>query len=467
MNRSAVFLIIALVVSISSCKKKNLTGPDPNPDPIELTDSPVPYIIIDTGGKAIQDEPKIEASMRIIIENIQIFSSDIGIELRGSTSRRLFEKLSYGFETWDSDGSDVDVSINGLPEEEDWILYGPYSDKTLFRNMLVFDLAREMGEYASRGFFAELELNDEYQGVYILMEKIKRDNNRLDIANLRPVENEGIDLTGGYILKIDKTSGDNDNSDWSGDEEYTENVGFRSEYGAFLTELTYEPFGPKQGEETYYLYEDPSESDITTQQKEYIKQFISNFETAVFNDDFSTAYSDYINIDSFVDHFLLNEISANPDAYRLSTYLHKDREGKLNMGPIWDFNIGLGNDGRSITDGWIYQYNGNYPEDLWLVPFYWEKLMDDATFKQVVKSRWNELKNSTFKEENLYAKIDAYIAELDAGDAINRNYKKWDVLGEELVFNSFIGETYEDEIVYLKKWITDRINWMDSEIQKF
>ena len=465
MKRSALLVISALLTLSLACKKSGTTGQEPGP--IGLTESPVPYIIISTDGTEIPDEPKIEASMRVITDNIQVFSGDIGIEVRGSTSRRLFEKLSFGFETWDSNGDDIDVTINGLPEEEDWILYGPYSDKTFFRNMLAYDLAREIGEYASRGFFAELEINDEYQGVYVLMEKIKRDDNRLDLANLRPSENEGVDLTGGYILKIDKTSGDTDNEDWGGDEEYTEALGFRSDYGAFWTELTYAPYGPKQGEETYYLYEDPDATDITPQQKAYIQQYIDGFETAIFNDDFNGAYQNYININSFVDHFLLNELSGNPDAYRLSTYLHKDKEDKLNMGPIWDFNIAFGNDGRSSTDVWIYLYNENYPQDLWLVPFYWEKLLQDETFQQAVKTRWNELKNSTFSEANIHSKIDGYITELEAGDAINRNYEKWDVLGEELIFNSFVGETYQDEIDYLKGWISDRISWMDQQIQSF
>lgn len=464
MKRSAIFLAIALFCLTISCKKNGSTGPEPNPDPIGLTDSPVPYIVINTNGTDIPDEPKIDATMRVIIENIQVFSGDIGIELRGSTSRRLFDKLSYGFETWDTNGEDLDVTINGLPEEEDWILYGPYSDKTLVRNMLAYDLAREIGQYASRGFFAEIEVNDEYQGVYILMEKIKRDDNRLALANLRPEENTGVDLTGGYILKIDKTSGDNDDPDWSGDEAYTQDISFRSNYGAFWNELPYAPFGPKQGEETYYLYEDPDASEITSQQKTYIQDFINGFESAIFNDNFALAYQDYINLESFVDHFLLNEITGNPDAYRLSTYLHKDREGKLNMGPIWDFNISLGNDGRSGTDNWIYLYNENYPEDLWLIPFYWEKLTQDSTFYQAVQSRWDELKNTTFSATNLHNKIDGYIAELEAGDAINRNYQKWDVLGEQLIFNSFVGETYQDEIDYLKNWISDRITWMDSAI---
>ncbi len=463
MTRSASFIILAIVLISTSCDKESSTGPE---EP-GLASSPIPYVIVNTNGAEIVDEPKVNATMRIITDNIQVFSGDIGIELRGSTSRRIFEKKSYGFETWDSNGEDIDVTINGLPEEEDWILYGPYSDKTFVRNMLIYDLAREIGEYASRGFFAELELNDQYQGVYILMEKIKRDDNRLDLANLRPEENTGDDLTGGYLLKIDKTSGDSDNPDWAGDTEYTEEISFRSNYGVFWNTLDYPAYGQKNGEETYYIYDDPDAEDITTEQKTYIQNYINEFETAIFNDDFTTAYQDYINIDSFVDYFLLNELSGNPDAYRLSTYLHKDRMGKLNMGPIWDFNIAFGNEGRSIRQGWIYLYNEFYPDDPWLVPFYWEKLLQDPTFQESVKTRWNELRITTFSVNNINAMIDSYVAELESGNAIDRNYERWDVLGEQLIFNSYVGQTYEDEINYLKTWISDRISWMNVQIQSF
>lgn len=465
MKYSILFIIWIIFGFGTSCKNNGTTNT--NPSPVEPVTSQVPYIIIDTNESQIPDEPKIKATMKILIDNDQIFESNIGIEIRGSSSRRLFEKKSYGFETWDSDGDDLDVTINGLPQEEDWILYGPYSDKTFFRNKLAYDLARKIGEYSSRGFFAELEINENYLGLYILMEKIKRDEVRLNISNLQPDENEGADLTGGYILKIDKTSGDSDNEDWGGMEEYNEFLGFRSNYSAYGEELMYPPYDSKRGEETYYLYEEPDANEITSQQKLYVQQYIDRFESAILGKDFNTVYSEYININSFVDHFLLNELAANPDAYRLSTYLHKDKEGKLNMGPIWDFNIGFGNDWRSSKEGWIYLFNERHSEDLWLVPFYWKIFLEDSTFRLAVKTRWSELKNSFFNEDYIHGMIDTYIEELEAGDAIHRNYEKWDVLGEELIFNSFVGVTYEDEINYLKQWISDRILWMDTQFQDY
>jgi hypothetical protein len=425
----------------------------------------VPYIKISTAGNAIQDDPKISAQMTVFINKEEVLTSQIGIEFRGSTSFTLFPKKSYGFETWDGAGEDISIEILGLNKEEDWILYGPYSDKTFLRNVLIYELSNDIGQYAVKTKFVELEINNGYQGTYILMEKIKRDKNRVDIKKLEPEDTDAEDITGGYILKIDKTSGDG-----NPDAEYTSQLSFRSDFGVNKNTLSYAAHGPKQGEETYFLYEYPDEDDITDLQKGYIKNYISDFENALLSDIFTGAtrtYTDYIDLDSFVDFFILNELSANPDAYRLSTFLHKQRGEKLKMGPIWDFNIAFGNDSRSASDRWVYQYNLNFPNDLWLVPFWWERLMEDPLFKGAVKTRWTELKSTVFNKTNIESKMDTHISFLNENGTIERNYKRWDVLGTQLSFNSFVGATYEDEVDYVKNWITDRINWMDSQVQGF
>src|SRR5665811_1630254 len=178
--------------------------------------SNLPLIYINTNGRQIPDNPKISAEMGIIwngpgetnqtSNSFNHFNGKISIEIRGSSSQ-MFPKKSYGFETKDELGEDMDFPLLGLPEEEDWILYAPYSDKTLIRNVLTFVLAEPLGHYTPRCRFVELFLNNKYQGVYVLMEKIKRDKNRVDIANLKLEDNAGDELTGGYIVKIDKTTG--------------------------------------------------------------------------------------------------------------------------------------------------------------------------------------------------------------------------------------------------------------------
>ena len=162
----------------------------------------LPSMRISTIGQVIVDEPKINAELIVSENNIES-NYKIGIEIRGSSSQ-MFPKKSYGFETKSDDWSeDLDVSLGGFPEEEDWILYGPYSDKSLIRNKLTFDLSNSIGYKASNVKFYNLYIDNDYKGLYVLMEKIKRDENRVNITKL---EFDSVD--GGYIIKIDKPTSD-------------------------------------------------------------------------------------------------------------------------------------------------------------------------------------------------------------------------------------------------------------------
>ncbi len=462
---SKFYLLIAIIL-FTSCSKDN--GPEvPTDIDFGPEGSSIPYVVIDTKGNLVVDEPKVDANMFIFKDQQIHFSSGIGIEFRGSTSQRLFPKKSYGIELWDANGADYSEDIFGMGKEEDWIIYGPYSDKTLLRNVLIFDLSNEIGRYAPKTQIVEVSMNSVYAGVFIFMEKIKRDGDRVDIEKLEPTMTASSVISGGYILKIDKTSGDSNNPDWGGDAQYSANLGFRSNYGAYGNRISYAPYGDKIGEETYFLYEYPSDVEINNEQKNYIQQYISDFEDALVNEDYSStprAYETYIDVDSFVDFFILNEISANPDAYRLSTFLHKDRDQKLKMGPIWDFNIAFGNDGRSALEGWIYQYNSSNPNDLWLVHFWWNKLLLDPNFRAKVKTRWNALRTNALQESSINQKIENWVLYLQENGAIDRNFEKWNVIGEQLPFNSFVGASYEEEVEYVKNWIQNRVSWMDSQI---
>ena len=117
----------------------------------------------------------------------------------------MFDKKSYGFETWDDNYEDKDVSLIGFPEEEDWILYGPFSDKSLIRNKLIYSLSNLLGMYASKTEFCELIINNDYKGVYVFMEKLKRDKNRINIEKLTETDIDENLITGGYIIKIAKS----------------------------------------------------------------------------------------------------------------------------------------------------------------------------------------------------------------------------------------------------------------------
>ena len=144
---------------------------------VQIVEIPVadklPQVFVNTNGQEIPDEPKIIAEMSIENKGELTYEGFIGIEIRGQSSQ-MFPKKQYGFETRDSENEDLDVSLLGLPEEEDWILHAPYSDKSLIRNALIYDLSRDIGRYSSRLVFVELILNNIYDGLYILMEKLKK-----------------------------------------------------------------------------------------------------------------------------------------------------------------------------------------------------------------------------------------------------------------------------------------------------
>ena len=427
---------------------------------IEEKSSPISSMlqfIIDTKSKKIIDEPKIPATLIITDSTDTLYNGHIGIELRGSTSQIFFDKKSYGVETWDQNGNDIDIALAGFPAEEDWIFHGPFSDKSLIRNALIYDLSNKIGQYASRTRFFEMKLNGEFQGTYLLMEKIKRDKNRVDIEKLESNDNDPNLISGGYIIKIDKTTGE---STSHGD--YNEKISFYSKY---------DPNGEEgKDKKIFFLYDVPSPEKISKEQKIYIQSYINSFEEALLSNDFSdtkTGYQQFIDVDSFVDFFLLNELSHNPDAYRLSTYMHKKRNGKLKMGPIWDFNIAFGNvnycKGEDVNN-WIFKYNDYCPDDFWLVPFWWSKLLNDPYFANKVKSRWQELRQNELSDKLIFGKIDLLISELETSDAIKRNFERWPILGQWIWPNSYVGTTYESEINYLKNWLSQRLTWMDSNI---
>ncbi|SVA57769.1 uncharacterized protein METZ01_LOCUS110623 [marine metagenome] len=416
-------------------------------EPIILDGFNLPIILIDTYGVEIPDEPRIPASMGIINNESGVnyiddpfndFDGSITIEKRGNSSQWQ-GKTPYRFETVDDEGENSNVELLGMPAENDWVLYAPWQDKTMIRNVLTYQLSNEMGRYASRSRHVELYLNDEYRGIYVLMEKIKRDGNRVDISKLNPDEITGDDVTGGYILKFD----------WF----YTgDNIGgFESEFDNMI-----------------YNYHYPKPSDIVPEQEAYIEEYINEFETIMMGTDYtndSTGYPSMMNVESFVDFILLQELAKNVDAYRLSTYIYKDKESvdnRLTAGPVWDFNHGFGNCDYGETwevDNWLLEYN---PEGGDQMAFWWELLWEDLAFQHKAAVRYTELRQTIFSEEHIYSIIDSIADYL--GPAVDRNFARWPLLGNYIWPNYYVFDTYEEEIDYLKSWTAQRLAWMDSDI---
>jgi hypothetical protein len=428
---------------------------------VNFQSSNLPIVVINTMGQPIPDEPKIMANMGIIYNGpgqrnfvnnpFNAYAGAIGIELRGSTSQDLSDKKPYAVETRNADGSNLNVALLGMPSENDWVFLAPYSDKTLIRDVLTFTLARRIMPWAPRSRFVELVLNGNYQGVYGIVERIKQDNNRVNIATLNPDENSGDDLTGGYILKIDK---------WTG----VGNDGFPSNYS---------PNGSPD-REIFYQYHYPKPEDISDPQKNYIRQYINSFENIMASSNYAhpvTGYPAAIDVQSFIDFFLINEITRNVDGYRLSTFLHKNKDsngGKLKMGPVWDFNIALGNANYCSggdTHGWAADFNSVCGDDFWLIPFWWQRLREDPNFRAQIRTRWQQLRSSTFSNTAITGMIDSLTAVVNEGQA--RNFQRWPIMGQWIWPNNFVGQNYGSEVNYLKTWLNGRLIWMDGEIFSF
>jgi hypothetical protein len=401
-----------------------------------VTASHLPIVVVDTLGAAIPDEPKIMARMGVIDRGPGVtnyitdpfthYDGAIGIELRGKSSQG-FPKDQYGIETRTEDGEDLSVNLLGFPAESDFILNANYSDKTLMRNVFACDRSNGQGRYATRTRYCEMILNGQYNGVYIFMEKIKRDGQRVDIAKLRSYMNSAPDVSGGYILKIDKL----DSYD------------------------TY--FYTSNNTELIHVY--PKGADITPPQKAWITAYMNAFEAALQAANYAdptNGYAKYIDVPSFVDHYILIQATRNIDGFRYSSYLHKDREGKLVAGPPWDFDLSCGNANYAdgwLTNGWYTGYNER--------PFWWGRLLQDANFTKACRARWNELRKGIFMVQNATGFLARTAGSLNG--AQQRNFARWPILGQYVWPNWYIGQTYAQEVAWMQQWVRGRIGWLDSQ----
>ena len=407
--------------------------------------STLPIFVITTDDNAeIVNEPKVDGNLGII-NNAGLnklgdpftgYDGRIGIEIRGASSQS-FPKNNFGLETRLANGENNNVSLLGMPEENDWVLHGPYSDKSLLRNVLAYHLGTETGEYTPRTQLCELYINEDYRGVYMLTEKIKRDKNRVDIANLKEADISGEELTGGYLIQIDR------------DDESTELDGWKS----------------NSSPQKFYAFHDPDQDELQPAQRDYIKTFISSFETTMASANYDKDYTNFVDRSSWINYFLATEIGKHIDAYTLSFYMHKKKSsngGKLHFGPLWDFNLGFGNfDFVCSPDpqGWTYEFQGTCDNSH---PFWVKKMTDIPEVSNQINCRWQELREGAWHTDSLMQFLDDRLTEM--GDAPDRNFRRWPTLGTYVWPNSYIGETYDDEVNFLKTWLTQRLAWMDANM---
>jgi len=403
--------------------------------------SSLPIIIIETdkvNGQAVEipDDPKVLAHMTILYRkdgsrnfisdinnsNHHEYNGRIGIEIRGSTSQVL-PKKPYGLTTYKSDGeSNNNVEIFGFPKENDWILNALAFDPSLIRDYLSYELAAEMGNYASRGRYCEVIVNGDYKGLYVFMEKLKIDEGRIDIEKMNETNIFGKEVTGGFITKADKTTG-GDPVAWT--------MGY-----------------------TDYIHESPKPEDITNQQDLYIKSVFFKLAERVSAKDESIemGYASIIDVPSFVDYMLMSELASNADSYQFSTFFHKERGGKLRAGPVWDYNLTFGNDlfiwgyDRSFTDVWQFQFQNTGSK-------FWREMFYLPSFKCRLSHRWHELNatNGILSKQHIYDKIDSLVAVIS--EAKDREELRWETVGD-----------HPNHIQIMKTWINGRLTWINGQL---
>lgn len=408
--------------------------------------SNLPIVLIDTFGQTVTADSQTPSAIQFIevgqdgraaITGAPQLSAYGGINIRGALSA-TWDKKQYGIETWDEDNIEVDTSPLGFPAESDWIINGPYADKTLMKNVLVYGWWNEMGRYTSRTRFVEVYLNtgsvissNDYVGVYVLLERVKRDDDRVDIEKLLPSDNSTPNVNGGFIWKVDDVE--------------VPNSGFRSSQD-----------NPNCN---YYVNSYPRYEEITTAQQNAMRGFINQYENAIFSNSFAnpeTGYAKYIDVDSFIDYGIIQDFTQNTDGYHRSIFFHKSRTGKVNMGPIWDFNFSLGIDNRGLG-GPTQPVTDRRDGSCWQRIY--PRLHQDPEFEIKYWDRWFELRESVFDEAKLMAEINAHKALLD--EAAARNYQTWTHLGTDF-YDVTVPNSYTNAVDILKNWISARLAWFDS-----
>lgn len=409
--------------------------------PFNFTSSNLPIVKFTTISDPIGDEPKVPVNMQIIDNGSGIrneltqtnysYEGLIMTEWQGFTGP-YYPKKNYDFELVDALGNQMDTSILGMPKESDWIFKAEYLDLTLVKNSITYEMARRMGGYAPRTRPCEIVLDDEYIGMYVLTEKVKRDGQRVDIAKLTPNDTSGVDLTGGYILEMNIN---NSPGDWN------------SAYPPINSATCTLPV------EFKHVY--PKSEDILPQQRDYLRAYVDTFENALLTPDFAdpeSGYRQYMDVNSFIDFLIVNEFSVNYDSYGRSTYMYKEKAtdgGKLKSGPPWDYDRAFDYYNPGTTQGWVWQITHAY----WPFPFWWSRMWEDPAYRKQLACRWTMLRQNTLKTEAFMGLIDSMTNELD--EAQERNFRVWNDLG---------AMSYDGHVDALKNYLTERLAWIDTSL---
>lgn len=467
-----LLLILALLLSVCSlARAERADNYLPDDTTVVVESSNLPIVWIDVDGAMIQRYERIPARMKIIYngkgrlnyadtvahpgQTID-YEGDIALRYRGNTSyynsdkkplliRTLAEPLTP--EVYDK----KKVEILGMGKDNKWALLAPYSDRSMIRDMLIFELARPWMEYTPDGRYCEVYLDGIYYGIYILCEMVSKGKHRL---NLDDPGEDGDELTGGYIVELGPPVVPNHMS-------LQHPV---SNTGQVFTDSYY-----------YFQYDTPDYNDMTRAQWNYINNAIDEMEASFTLENYKdpeVGYRKYIDVQSFMDYHLFSELAHNVDSYRLSAKFYKRRDSqdpRFKMA-LWDFNLGFGNcyyNRGYRTDTWVYQQNAYLRSvgDTNMMPFYWYKMWRDDSYVAERKARWWQLRANNLRSDRINATIDSLTNVVTSGGALDRDTQARPRWGQRLWPNYHTATSYEDEIAFLKGWLTERLAWLDARFE--
>jgi hypothetical protein len=430
--------------------------------------SDLPIILVDGygGGKPEDKDVSMRAAFMLFepsggvatLTALPNVATRAGYHVRGQSSAS-FPQTPYKVELWDNEDNDADYSLVGLPSDSDWALIPPYYDRSLVRNPLVYELGRAMGLQAPRWAYAEVYLNyedgpiaeDDYQGIYWLSETIKNNKVRTNLAQLKPEDTALPAISGGYIFKFDQLATEEPTLTCTGADPIAGGFGG--------------PGGPGGGGggTCWVDLEVVDPEPLNAEQQTWLTSHIQTFHDALHASPIGD-YASYMDVPSFVDYLIINELTRNVDSYVRSAFYHKDRDGKITAGPLWDYNFSLaiGGPGGSAVDGG-FMYDGTRNVNNW-----YPKLTKDAAFMSAVHARWQELRQSLLSNQALDQRITELAAPLQ--NAITHDYGKWAV---STVYQPCTGfcvvgptdETWQAQVDAVRTWVTARATWLDTQYQ--
>ena len=462
----------------------------------------LPILFIDSKQKCLDfyTFEKIPATIKVldgksnnVADSSKGIQYDIGIKVRGFNSA-AFPKPNYTIEFHDSTGKDINVSLLGLPPSDDWVLHGPYLDKSMIRNSFAHWLFRQTGRYSPRTKFVDLYINGVYRGVYELTERIKRGKYRVNVSKLKKTDIEGEELTGGYIWEFDYII---------------------DRHGAGLPSYNPADFQTSDGVNVVLRY--PKKEKITKEQEEYLKNYLNNLEALVKDGKNGNGYENYVDVASTVDYILHQELTNHADAYVYNFFMYKPKDrtdehgnktvGKTTLGPPWDFELAfknsfkpdsgnndkkdtnstIGFDFRS-TSSWIIENNynninvstglGSYTLAGWLI-----EMWRDSVFQIEVSKRWAELRSGVWHTKTIDAYLDSMKTYLTS--AAERNFKRWPNLGKasgtndedlepmkycdtnrpqkaRMIMGGYNAETWDGEFEHVRNKTKERMKLIDE-----